>query len=56
MYVMPRYANTVMTRKELRETLKATDGWILTAGYLWNIIGKSIGAGMYRVTLELKNK
>ena len=55
MYIMPRYANTVMTRKEFKETLKATDGRILTAGYMWDIIGKAIGAGMYRVTLKIMN-
>ena len=51
-YTMPRYANTTMTTKELKETLLATDGQILACGYLFEIKNKKIGPGVYRVYLE----
>ena len=53
-YVFPRYANTVMSTKEFRQILKDYDGYILTCGHIWDIIGMSLGAGMYRVTLSLR--
>ena len=51
-YAAPNVANTTMTTKELRETLLATNGTIIAAGYLWNINSKKVGPGVYRVTLE----
>lgn len=53
-YTMPRYANTTMTRKQLKETLLATDGWIIACGYLYDIQSKHIGAGVYKVFLKKK--
>ncbi len=51
-YVSPNFARTTMTRKQLRETLLATDGRILTCGRLRPIASKHIGAGIYEVTLK----
>ena len=55
-YSMPKAANTTMDRKDLKELLLSTDGWILSCGRMYNIKSKSLGAGVYRVTLKLKNK
>ena len=51
-YVMPRYANTTMTQKELKETLLDTGGEILTCGRMWDIVSKNLGAGIYKVSLK----
>ena len=51
-YIMPKYANTTMTRKELRETLLDTDGKILTCGRMWDIVSKNLCAGIYKVSLK----
>ena len=51
-YTMPRVAHTTMKRKELSETLLATDGAILTCGRMRDVKSKSLGAGVYRVFLE----
>lgn len=45
-------ATCTMTRKQLRETLLATDGWILAQGRIRNIKSKHIGVGVYQVSLE----
>ena len=50
-YTMPEFANTTMTKKELKETLLATNGWILACGYCWDIKSKHIGVGVYKVFL-----
>lgn len=51
-YTVPAIANTSMTTKHLKETLLATDGKILACGYLWDIVSKRIGPGVYRVSLK----
>ena len=51
-YAFPNFARTTMTRKQLKETLLATDGKILTCGRLRAIVSKHIGAGVYEVTLK----
>ena len=50
-YSMPRYANTILTTKELRETVLATNGAIIAAGYLWDIKNIRVAPGAYRVWL-----
>lgn len=35
-----------------REMLLSTDGWIMAQGYSYDLIGKSLGGGVYRVTLR----
>ncbi len=50
-YRNPRGASQTMTRKELKETLLATDGWVFSCGYAWDVKSKHLGAGVYKVTL-----
>ena len=54
-YLSPKYAQTTLTSRELRETLLATDGWIMACGSMWDIKAKALGAGIHRVTLEKRN-
>lgn len=54
MYSMPSSASTTMGRKDLREILLETDGWIMACGRAWDILSKHIGAGVYRVWLEAR--
>ena len=54
-YRNPAGFSQTMDRKHLKETLLHTDGWVLSCGYMWDIQSKSLGAGVYRVTLKKKN-
>lgn len=54
-YTMPSLASTTMETKDLKELLLGTDGWIMANGRIWNIKDEHLGAGVYKVTLELKN-
>jgi hypothetical protein len=54
-YVYPHHANTVLSAKEYRQILKDSEGWILAQGVIWDIIGKPLGAGMYRVSLSRRD-
>ncbi|MDO8641886.1 MAG: hypothetical protein Q7R33_10210 [Nitrosarchaeum sp.] len=45
----PGIYTQTMTRKELKETLLATGGWILACGKSWDIKNKHLGAGVYSV-------
>ena len=49
-WTVPSLASTT---KELRETLLFHDGRIMARGQLWDIVGKSLGAGVHRVSLRL---
>ncbi len=40
-----------VTRTELKALLLDTDGWVLSWGYIWDIKSKSLGAGVYSVSL-----
>ena len=51
-YTMPVYANMSMNRKDLRELLLETGGSIIACGRLYDIKNRSLGAGVYRVTLK----
>ena len=51
-YEIPRFARTTMTRKDLKETLLSTNGWVMACGTLWDIRSKHIGAGVYEVFLK----
>ncbi len=53
-YTIPGRAETTMTRKELKETLLATDGNIIACGNLYDIEHKHLGAGVYKVFLKKK--
>ena len=54
-YIIPATVNTTMTTKQLKETLLATDGRIISCGNLWDIKSKRIGPGVYRVSLKESN-
>jgi hypothetical protein len=47
--------HTTMLRKDVQEILLETGGNMLACGRLYNIKAKDIGAGVYRVSLELAN-
>jgi hypothetical protein len=49
-YSAPGYTST-LTRKQLKETLLATDGRVFCQGMMCDIKSKHIGAGVYRVWL-----
>jgi len=49
---VPQTASTTMTRKQLQDVLLRHDGAILACGYMWDIKSKSIGPGVYKVTLQ----
>ena len=51
LYVFPN-AHTTLTRKQLKETLLATDGKVMAAGRLRTIKSKHLGVGVYDVWLE----
>lgn len=54
-YIYPEIAKTTMSKKDLKELLLATEGWVMINGYVWDIKNKLLGAGIYQVYLE-KNK
>lgn len=47
-------AKATMTRNQLKETLLATDGWVMACGRIWDIRSKHLGAGVYSVYLKLR--
>lgn len=53
-YSNPKTARMTMTKKELKDTLLSSDGWIFAHGEAWDIKSKSLGAGVYKVFLEKK--
>jgi len=55
-YRAPDIANMTMTRKDLKELLLESDGWIIACGRTYDIKSKSMGAGVYRVSLEKRYK
>jgi hypothetical protein len=48
--------NATLGRADLRSLLSETGGMIMARGYLYDILSKHLGAGVYRVTLEMKNR
>ncbi len=50
----PGIRKITATTKVVRELLLATDGQTLLNGKLWNIESKNIGAGVYKVWLDIK--
>ncbi len=47
--------STTMEHSDLKTVLMETGGNMLACGRLYDIIGKPIGAGVYKVTLALAN-
>lgn len=54
-FTSPERAHTTMTRAELTATLLTTHGWIMAAGYSYDIKSKALGAGVYSVWLERRS-
>lgn len=50
-YTMPTIANTTMDKKDLKELLLKTEGWIMANGQRYLITSEDIGADVYRVRL-----
>lgn len=44
--------NAMATHKEVKEIMLSTSGWMMARGNLYDIKAKSLGAGVYRVTLS----
>ena len=51
-YTMPQVANITMDKKDLKELLLESEGWITACGHMWDIKNEHLGAGVYRVTLR----
>ena len=49
------YAKPTISRKQLKELLLYSDGWLIAAGRMCDIKSKHLGAGVYAVWLERKN-
>lgn len=52
MYSNPYNASMVMTSKQVKETLLATDNFILACGHGFRLKVENIGAGMKQVSLK----
>lgn len=39
-------------RNVFKEMLLRSEGWVMLHGHLFDLVGKSLGAGVYRVTLR----
>lgn len=44
-----------LNRKDYRSLMVETGGTMMARGYLYRIVGKSLGAGIYQVSLKLVN-
>lgn len=51
MYSYPSFAKQVMTTLQVKETLLATDNFIMACGQGWKLKVSNIGAGMKEVKL-----
>ena len=51
-YTMPGFVRTTFTKKQLKETLLDTGGYIISCGSGWDIKNKHLGAGVYEIYLE----
>jgi len=53
-YTMPQWASATMDRKDLREILLETSGWIIACGEIYDIKNEHLGAEVYKVFLKRK--
>ena len=51
---VPGISRPTMTRKQLKELLLYTDGWMMNRGAMCDIRSKHLGAGVYQVWLEAR--
>jgi hypothetical protein len=52
---MPDYGHTTLQTKDLRALLYQTGGQLLARGRLYNIVTRSLGAGIHHVSCRLAN-
>jgi len=55
-YTMPRWSSMTMDRKDLKELLLSTGGYIIACGEMYNIKNEHLGAEVYKVFLKSKWK
>lgn len=48
----PRYGHTTAKRSVVASVMLTTGGQLMACGELWNIKAKSLGAGIYKLSLE----
>ncbi|CAB4203546.1 hypothetical protein UFOVP1382_158 [uncultured Caudovirales phage] len=53
---IPDSFSKTMETKDFKALLLTTDGWMMAAGYSYDIVGKSLGAGVYRVSLRRRGE
>lgn len=51
----PRHGLTSATREVVRRVMLDTDGVMMAHGKLWDIKAKSLGAGIYQLSLKERN-
>lgn len=51
----PYYWRLVTETKNYRAIMLHSQGRIMAQGYKWSLVGKSIGAGLYEITLKRVN-
>lgn len=51
-YCIPDFANQTMTLRQWQETALYTEGWITACGYIYDLVGKRLASGVYRVTTQ----
>jgi len=55
-YCTPDKAQILVDRKDLKELLLSTEGVAIIKGSLYDIIGKPMVAGVYKVTVKERGK
>ena len=51
---MPRYGHGTATTREVRQIMLDTGGEMMACGHLYDIVAKSLGAGVHRISLRRK--
>ena len=49
---MPKYGNSVVDKKQLKNILTETGGQMMACGELYEIKAKHLGVGTYRISLR----
>lgn len=53
-YAFAPHNKPVMSKAQAAETLRATNGWIMAKGEMYDLRAVNVGAGMCRIELELR--
>ena len=51
----PDFGNITVERVDLRAIMLLTGGTMMARGYLYDIVSKHLGAGVYKLTLKRSN-